>query len=155
MRCLKALLALTSVLGIELASGLALSAEKSVSPDGKEKYECGDERISHSGCFTHWVRSSEENGNDLSQWYPVWCPQDPPKGGGCWGGGVALWYWNGKGVIGDPILKDFWVRDYAGIDDPTKGQENPYGDAIKLPGPNNCYRAKTFTVCIVPMNEKL
>jgi hypothetical protein len=139
-----------------LASGLYVNwqtsaAERSISPDGKETYLCGDERASHSGCYTHWVRTADEN-DRWGNWAPGWCPSEQTKGGMCWGGGVAWWYWKGAGQIGDPVLKDFWVRDYAGLDDPSKGQENPHGDAKRISGQGNCYQASSFKVCMAEMN---
>lgn len=126
-------------------------AERSVAPDGKEVYACANERESHSGCYTHWVRSLGEKGG-WGGWGPGWCPEERPMGGMCWGGGVAWWYWKGPGKIGDPVLRDFWVRDYANLDDPSRGPENPYGDAIKLPGKDNCYKAGSFKACMVAMD---
>ena len=124
---------------------------RSTSPDGKETYVCGDERDSHSGCYTHWVRTADANGR-WDNWRPGWCPSEQPNGGMCWGGGVAWWYWKGVGEIGDQILKDFWVRDYANLEDRSKSPENPYGDAKKILGQGNCYQASSFKVCIAQMN---
>ena len=150
--CLRNLLIVMAL----LASGLdgdrrASAAERSTSPDGKETYVCGDERDSHSGCYTHWVRTADANGR-WDNWRPGWCPSEQPNGGMCWGGGVAWWYWKGVGEIGDQILKDFWVRDYANLEDRSKSPENPYGDAKKILGQGNCYQASSFKVCIAQMN---
>jgi len=145
---------IAAMVSIPLLSASSVLAEtRSVSPDGKLTYVCGNERQSHSGCYTHWVRSSNKKGQ-LSSWSPVWCPREKPLGGMCWSGGVSMWYWKGTGRIGDEVLKDFWVRDYANLDDPTRGLENPYGEALKIPGRENCYKARSFTVCMVPIKKK-
>ena len=128
----------------------SVAADRSVSPDGKTTYVCGDERESHSGCYTHWARMAGEGGR-WDDWSPGWCPTGKKVGGMCWGGGVAWWYWNGEGRIGDPVLKDFWVRDYANLDGRSNSPENSYGDARRLPGDDNCYQAREFRVCMVEM----
>ena len=129
---------------------LASAAERSVSPDGKVIYVCGDERESHSGCYTHWIRTSDKKGN-WGKWTPGWCPSENPAGGMCWAGGVAWWYWKGEGEIGNHTLKDVWVRDYANLIGMSKSPENAYGDAIRLPGKDNCYKAMSFEFCMLRM----
>ena len=146
-----AALALASVSGVSPSS----AAEKSVSPDGREPYKCGSERDSHSGCFTHWTRTADKEGS-WGRWIPGWCPAQKPAGGLCWSGGVAWWYWRGPGKIGDYVLKDFWVRDYANLEDQNKSPENLYGDAIALAGQGEgCYQAGSFRVCMVEMSSKV
>ena len=47
------------------------------------------------------------------------------------------------------MLKDFWFRDYAGPEENgVMRNDNPYGDARRLPGELNCYQAKASTFCM-------
>ena len=123
-----------------------------MSPDGKTKYSCGAERESAMGCFNTWTKRIHENKS--SGWAPAYCNDQPDEyqNGYCFGGGVPWWWWKGSGRIGDPVLRDFWFRDYAGPEvNGVFRNDNSYGDARRLKGKLNCYMAKSTTFCMVPM----
>ena len=144
-----------AVAALILAAGLIESghaAPDSISPDGLKTYSCGAERESAEGCFNKWTKLIHEGSSD--GWMPAYC-SDQPDGysqGHCYQGGAPWWWWNGVGRIGDPVLKDFWFRDYAGSEENgVMRNDNPYGDASRLPGELNCYQAKESTFCMQPM----
>lgn len=82
--------------------------------DGPRTYVCGAERHSAEGCFNAWTKLT--HGGMSGGWVHAYCSDQPDEysTGHCYGGGVPWWWWNGSGKIGDPVLKDFWFRDYAG-----------------------------------------
>ena len=124
------------------------------SPDGKVSYECGPERKSASGCYNAWTKTIQ-NGEE-GEWVAAYCrdQSDRYSSGGCHGGGVPWWWWTGKGKIGDSVLKGFWFRDYASTEvNGVFHNDNPYGDAYRIPGPNNCYKAKGSIFCMKFMNS--
>jgi len=123
------------------------------SPDGQLAYECGPERQSAEGCFNAWTKTIL-NGEE-GKWVTAYCRDKPNayNSGGCHGGGVPWWWWNGTGKIGDPVLKDFWFRDYAGPEiNGVFRNDNYYGDARLIRGTSNCYKAKGSTFCMKFMN---
>jgi len=121
----------------------------SVSPDGRHRYTCGVERQSVGGCFNAWTKLTHDG--DFQGCVPAYCrdQSDAYSQGRCDQGGVAWWWWNGSGRIGDPVLKDFWFRDYAGPEvNGVVQNDHPYGDARRLPGSLNCYGAKGSIFCM-------
>lgn len=131
---------------------IAASAPIYNSPDGVKSYKCGSERKSVGGCYTFWARLTHDG--EVGEWEPAYCRDQPDQysTGECHAGGVAWWWWNGSGKIGDPVLKDFWFRDYAGPEvNGVYRNDNSYGDARRLPGEQNCYRAKQSTFCMEPI----
>lgn len=111
-------------------------------PDGHQEYFCTElQQGSAAGCYTHWTRTIHINGR-AGDWTPAicgdtWCNQ----------GGVPWWWWK-EGKLGDPVLKDFWIRDYR-----RPNNNNPYGDARRLPGKTNCYSAKERIICMEQMKD--
>ena len=141
-----------SIAVLLLASG---AAPDSLSPDGQRTYKCGRERQSAAGCFNAWTRLS--HGGKTGEWVPAYCSDLPDEysNGSCYGGGVPWWWWNGSGRIGDPVLKDFWFRDYAGPEvNGVFRNNNAYGDAHRLPGQHHCYKAKQSMFCMEFMQAR-
>jgi hypothetical protein len=146
---LRLLIALALLLGVPESS---VAAPDSVSPDGSRSYTCRDERESAEGCFNTWTKLTHQGRSE--GWVPAYCSdqRDQYSQGHCYQGGVPWWWWVGAGRIGDPVLKEFWFRDYAGPEiNGVFRNDNPYGDARRLPGELNCYQAKQSTFCMEHM----
>lgn len=144
--------AVLSMAVLLLAAGMT---PDSVSPDGQETYTCGPERQSASGCFNAWAKLTHEGKS--GGWVPAYCSDRPDQysTGHCYSGTVPWWWWNGSGRIGDPVLKDFWYRDYAGpVVNGVYRNNNAYGDAYRLPGKHHCYQAKQSTFCMEFMRPR-
>jgi len=135
-------------------SDVLAATPKVTSPDGEITYECGPERQSAAGCYNAWTKTilSGKEGN----WVVAYCRDQPNEfnSGECHGGGVPWWWWKGKGKIGDPVLEDFWFRDYAGprVNGVTRN-DNHYGNAYLVLGSSTCYKAKESTFCMKFMNS--
>lgn len=128
---------------------------KSTSPDGQKSYKCGTERNSAVGCFNAWTKIIHDG--EEGEWEPAHCRDQPDQdsAGYCYGGGVPWWWWKGSGKIGDSQLNEFWFRDYAGPEvNGVFRNDNSYGDAHRLPGPNNCYKAKESIFCMKLMDSR-
>lgn len=133
----------------------AVAAPDFISPDGTRTYSCGAERQSAEGCFNSWTKLIHEGKSE--GWVPAYCSDQPDQDsqGHCDQGGVPWWWWNGTGRIGDAVLRDFWFRDYAGPEvNGVFRNDNPYGDARRLPGDLNCYQAKQSTFCMERMQPQ-
>ena len=133
----------------------AEAGSDSLSPDGQSTDTCGRERLSASGCFNAWTKLTHEGRS--GGWVPAYCSDQPDQysSGSCYGGGVPWWWWNGNGRIGDPVLNDFWFRDYAGPEvNGVVRNNNSYGDAHRLPGQHHCYKAKESTFCMEFMRTR-
>jgi hypothetical protein len=111
-------------------------------PDGVEEYICSElQESSAAGCYTHWTRTIYINGKAWP-WTPAICRESS-----CNQGGVPWWWWN-EGKLGEPVLKDFWIRDYKG-----PKNNNPYGDAKRIPGESNCYSVQERIICMQRMEQ--
>ena len=135
------------VMAASAASGESLA--ETISPDGQARYACGAERDSAAGCFNAWTKISHDG--RTGGWIPAYCRDQPDdySTGHCYGGAVPWWWWNGSGRIGDAVLRDFWYRDYAGPEvNGVFRNNNSYGDAHRIPGPDHCYEAKGSVFCM-------
>lgn len=152
MKFIGALTAYT-IFNFVFSLSLPARADGYKSPDMKTYYICGKEKNSAMGCYTHWVKShspdlKSDNNKDQVKWLPASCSSTKDKGGLCYQGGVAWWYWS-AGEIGDSELQDFVHRDYA-----SPKNETNLGTATRSTKGGFCYVARERTFCMIPMKKK-